>query len=128
MIYKNGSTEKLGNLELRHFSLAGQYRLFGNHRESPKICESRTVYSRLQTIHEKSPRCEKHVGCEKLASKKCAHWIMRKLTTHISWFDYFLVQLNFIPYRTIKFHCLSHNYCFYCEMVRDTRNLSHKAA
>ncbi len=26
MIYKNGSTEKLGNLELRHFSLAGKYR------------------------------------------------------------------------------------------------------
>ncbi len=49
-------------------------------------------------ICEKSARCEKHVRYEKLARKKDAHKITQKLATHVSRFDYFLVQLNFIPH------------------------------
>ncbi len=64
----------------------------------------------------------------------------RKLTTQISRFDYFLVQLNFIPYCTRKSLCLVHNYCFYHKTgyrqfarhprdeknMRDTRNSQEK--
>ncbi len=53
---------------------------------------------------------------------------MWKLTTHISQFNYFLVQLNFIPHRTRKSFCLVHNCRFYHETVRDTKNLFHETA
>ncbi len=36
-------------------------------------------------------------------------------------FDYFLVKLNFIPYRRRKSICLMHNYHFYCETVQNVR-------
>ncbi len=42
--------------------------------------------------------------------------------------EYFLVQLNFIPYHMKKSLCLVHNYRFYCKKVWDARNLSHEAA
>ncbi len=60
------------------------------------------VLSRLQTIREKSVRRKKHVRCEKPVRKKGAYKITRKLNTHVLRFDYFLAQLNFIPYRTRK--------------------------
>ncbi len=72
--------------------------------------------SRLRTI------CEKSVRCKKLAGKNSTNKILWKLTTHISLFDYFLIQLNFIPYRTRKSLCLVHNYRFYREMVRDVKH------
>ncbi len=72
-------------------------------------------------IREKSVRCEKRARCEKLR-KNSAQEITQKLTTRILRFDYFLEQLNFIPYRTKKSFCLVHNYCFYCETVRDAKH------
>ncbi len=83
--------------------------------------------SRLQTIRKKSVRREKHAKCEKLARKKGTHEITQKLTTHISRFNYFLVQLNFIHRHMRKSLCLVHNHRFYHE-TRDMRNLSHEAA
>ncbi len=80
------------------------------------------AWSRLQMIRKKSARREKNVRCEKLARKKGTHEIMRKLTTHVSQLYYFLVQLNFIPYRAQKFLCLVHNYRFYRKMVWDERH------
>ncbi len=62
--------------------------------------------NRLQTIYEKSARCKK------LARKKGAHMTTQKFT-HVSQFNYYLLQLNFIPYRMRKSLCLVHNYRFY---------------
>ncbi len=62
------------------------------------------------------------------ARKKGAHKITQKLSAHVSQFEYFLTQLNFIPYRKRKSLCLMYNYRFYYEMVRDARDLSHEAA
>ncbi len=45
-----------------------------------------------------------------------------KTVTHVSRFKYFLVHLNFIPYRMRKFLCLVHNYRFYHETIRDVRH------
>ncbi len=54
--------------------------------------------------------------------KKGALDITQKLTTHFSRFDYFLVQLNFIPYRTKKSLCLVHDYRFYHKTVPNARH------
>ncbi len=53
--------------------------------------------SRLQTICKKFARCKRHVRHKKLARKKNTLEIMQNMTIHVSRFDYFLVQLNFIP-------------------------------
>ncbi len=105
-----------------------------NSTRSERECREyiRFVCCQLRTICEKSVRSEKHARCEKLARKKGAHEITQKLTTHdeitqkltthVSQFDHFLVQFNFIPYRTRESLCFVHNYKFYHKMVRDARN------
>ncbi len=60
----------------------------GNFEPLNQIFELKLL-SQLQTICEKSIRCEKHARHKKLMRKNGAQEIMWKLTTHVSWFDYF---------------------------------------
>ncbi len=69
----------------------------------------------ISCIRKRKERWEKYARRKKLARKKGADEITWKLTTDVSLFDYFLIQLNFIPYRTKKLLCLAHNYLVYCE-------------
>ncbi len=72
----------------------------------------------LREVCKMGKTCEMRKTCE----KKGMHDITQNLTTHVSRYYYFLIQLNYILHRTRKSFCLKHNYRFYHKMVRDTRH------
>ncbi len=80
------------------------------------------ILSRLQMIRETSERWEKHARHEKLVRKKERAKDNMKINYTRFVMRLFFSYYYFIPYRTRKSLCLGHNYCFYCEMVRNTRH------
>ncbi len=84
-------------------------------KKSPEILIFKLATDDSQEVH----KMQKYARCEKLVRKKRAHETMRKLTTRVSRFDYFLVQFNFTPYRTRQPLCLVHNFRLYHETAWD---------